>query len=45
MIELCVQRFGAKKPLSMTIANRTRERGDRLAQEMGASVMQLSRLP
>ena len=45
MIELCVQHFGAKKPLSMTIANRTQERGDRLAQEMGASVMQLSQLP
>lgn len=45
MIELCVQHFGAKKPLSMTIANRTLERGDRLAQEMGASVMQLSQLP
>ena len=45
MIELCVQHFGAKKPLSMTIANRTQERGDRLAQEMGALVMQLSQLP
>ena len=45
MIELCVQHFGAKKPLSMTIANRTQERGDRLAQEMGASVMQLAQLP
>jgi glutamyl-tRNA reductase len=45
MIELCIQHFGAKKPLNMTIANRTLEKGDRLAQEMGASVMQLSLLP
>ena len=45
MIELCVQHFSAKKPLSMTIANRTLEKGDRLAQEMGATVMQLSQLP
>ncbi|MBU6224271.1 MAG: glutamyl-tRNA reductase [Burkholderiales bacterium] len=45
MIELCIQHFGAKRPLSMTIANRTLEKGDRLAQEMGATVMQLSLLP
>ena len=45
MIGFCAQHFGSKKPLGMTIANRTLEKGDRLAQATGASVMQLSLLP
>ena len=45
MIELCVNHFNAKKPSSITIANRTVEKGSKLAQALGGSVMQLSELP
>jgi glutamyl-tRNA reductase len=45
MIELCVNHFNAKKPSSITIANRTVEKGNKLAQALGGNVMQLSELP
>ncbi|NDD13670.1 MAG: glutamyl-tRNA reductase, partial [Betaproteobacteria bacterium] len=45
MIELCVNHFNAKKPSSITIANRTVEKGSKLAQALGGCVMQLSELP
>jgi len=45
MIELCATHFAAKKPLSLTIANRTLERGEHLAQRFGADVMRLAELP
>jgi glutamyl-tRNA reductase len=45
MIELCVNHFNAKKPSAITIANRTVEKGSKLAQAFSGSVMQLSELP
>ena len=45
MIELCATHFAARRPAAMTIANRTLERGERLAAEFGATVMRLSELP
>jgi glutamyl-tRNA reductase len=45
MIELAVTHFAAKSPKSMVIANRTLERGERLAARFGASVLRLSDLP
>jgi glutamyl-tRNA reductase len=45
MIELCATHFAAKNPKSMAIANRTLERGEKLAMRFGAEVMQLSDLP
>jgi glutamyl-tRNA reductase len=45
MIELCMQHIAAKKPLSMTITNRTPEKADQLAQAVGAAVMPLAQLP
>lgn len=36
MIELCADHFAAQKPKSMTIANRTIERGSNLAQKIAA---------
>ncbi len=45
MIELCATHFAAKTPLSITIANRTLERGEKLASRFGAEVMRLSDLP
>jgi glutamyl-tRNA reductase len=45
MIELCATHFAARRPASITIANRTLERGERLAAEFGATVMRLSELP
>ena len=45
MIELCSTHFAAKNPKSITIANRTLERGEQLAERFGAEVMRLSDLP
>ena len=45
MIELCSTHFAAKNPKSITIANRTLERGEQLAGRFGADVMRLSDLP
>ncbi len=40
MIELCADHFAAQKPKSMTIANRTIERGSNLAQKITAQGIQ-----
>src|SRR5450830_1911253 len=45
MIELCATHFAAKTPKTMTIANRTLERGEKLASRFGAQVMHLAELP
>ncbi len=45
MIELVATHFAAKAPKSMTIANRTLERGERLAARFGAKSLRLSDLP
>jgi len=45
MIELAATHFAARSPRSMTIANRTLERGEKLAGRFGASVMRLADLP
>lgn len=45
MIELAATHFAARNPRGMAIANRTLERGERLATRFGASVLQLSELP
>ena len=45
MIELCATHFAAKKPKAMAIANRTLERGEKLAAQFGAEVMRLGDLP
>ncbi|MFZ9467597.1 MAG: glutamyl-tRNA reductase [Limnohabitans sp.] len=45
MIELCATHFAARRPEAITIANRTLERGERLAADFGATVMRLSELP
>ena len=45
MIELCATHFAAKKPQSITVANRTMERGERLASHFGGDVMRLADLP
>jgi len=45
MIELCATHFAAQNPKSITIANRTLERGQRLAQSLDARVIPLSELP
>ena len=45
MIELCATHFAGKSPKSMTVANRTQERGEHLAQQLGAQVMRLADLP
>ena len=45
MIELCATHFAAKNPKSMAIANRTLERGEKLASRFGAEVMHLAELP
>ena len=45
MIELCSTHFAAKNPKSITIANRTLERGEQLAGRFGAEVMRLADLP
>ena len=45
MIELCATHFAAKSPKSIAIANRTLERGEKLALRFGAEVMRLADLP
>ena len=45
MIELCATHFAAKSPKSMAIANRTLERGEKLASRFGAQVLHLAELP
>jgi glutamyl-tRNA reductase len=45
MIELVVTHFAAKNPHSMAIANRSMDRGEKLASQFGAQVMRLSDLP
>ncbi|MEW5886590.1 MAG: glutamyl-tRNA reductase [Pseudomonadota bacterium] len=45
MIELAITHFAARQPLSMAIANRTLERGEKLASRFGAETLRLSDLP
>jgi glutamyl-tRNA reductase len=45
MIDLAATHFAARKPKSMAIANRTLERGEKLAGRFGAEVMRLADLP
>ena len=45
MIELAATHFAAKSPKSIAIANRTLERGEKLAGRFGAEVMRLADLP
>ena len=45
MIELCATHFAARSPRQMVIANRTLERGEKLAMRLDASVMRLAELP
>ena len=45
MIELATAHFAARKPLAMTIANRSNERSAALAARLGATAMPLAELP
>ena len=45
MIELAATHFAAREPKAIAIANRTLERGEKLAGRFGAEVMRLSDLP
>jgi glutamyl-tRNA reductase len=45
MVELCAEHFATQKPASMTIANRTLERAQDLAQRIGANAILLADLP
>ena len=45
MIELCATHFAAKSPKHIAIANRTLERGEKLASRFGGEVMRLADLP
>ena len=45
MIELCTTHFAAKTPKKITIANRTLERGEKLASRFAGEVMRLADLP
>ena len=45
MIELCATHFAAKSPKAIGIANRTLERGEKLASRFGGEVMRLADLP
>ncbi|MBM3387115.1 MAG: glutamyl-tRNA reductase, partial [Betaproteobacteria bacterium] len=45
MIELVATHFAAKHPRAMAIANRTLERGEKLAARFGAETMRLADLP
>ena len=44
-IDLAATHFAAKNPKAMTVANRTLERGEKLAGRFGAEVMRLADLP
>jgi glutamyl-tRNA reductase len=45
MIELVATHFAAKTPLAMAVANRTTERGEKLALRLGAESIRLADLP
>lgn len=45
MIELCADHFAAQKPHSMTVANRTLERGNQLAEKINGQAILLNDLP
>ena len=45
MIELVATHFAARSPKGMAVANRTLERGERLAARFGAQALRLSELP
>lgn len=45
MIELAATHFAAKTPQHMVVANRTLERGEKLATRLGAEAMRLADLP
>ena len=45
MIDLAVTHFAAKQPKSIVIANRTLERGEKLASRFGGEAMRLADLP
>ena len=45
MIELVATHFAARTPRSMTVANRTLERGEKLAGRFGAEAIRLAELP
>lgn len=45
MIELCATHFAARTPRQLVIANRTLERGEKLASQFGGEVMRLADLP
>jgi glutamyl-tRNA reductase len=45
MIELVATHFAAKSPRSLSVANRTLERGERLAARFGAEALRLADLP
>src|SRR5450830_131961 len=45
MVELCAEHFATQKPASMTIANRTLERAQDLAQRIGGNAILLADLP
>jgi glutamyl-tRNA reductase len=45
MIELCATHFAAQNPKSITIANRTMERGEALAQRFNGKAIKLAALP
>ena len=45
MIELTATHFAARTPRTMAVANRTLERGEKLANHLGAQAMRLADLP
>lgn len=45
MIELCAEHFATHKPASITVANRTIERADNIAQSLGGESILLADLP
>ncbi|MDO8300105.1 glutamyl-tRNA reductase [Lacisediminimonas sp.] len=45
MIELCATHFSAQNPKSLTVANRTMERGEQLAHRLGGRAIRLADLP
>ena len=45
MIELCATHFAAHAPKSLTVANRTQERGEALARRFNGSAIRLAELP
>jgi glutamyl-tRNA reductase len=45
MIELVATHFAARQPLAMAVANRTLERGEKLAARFGAQALRLADLP